>query len=62
MRHMRRRFVALYRATATEARHWIRQVRASKNYGRAKRLIRDLIVTTVPAVVTVVLTWRLDGQ
>lgn len=55
--------IAALRATVAElARGWLMHARASKNYSRAKRVAREVVVAVATAIVTASLTGLLHGR
>jgi hypothetical protein len=56
------RAAALWSTVAKWAREWLARARASKNYGRAKRLAWEVLVTVAATTITAHLTGLLHGR
>lgn len=56
------RGAALWSAVAGRSRVWVTRVRASRHYGRAKRMAWEVLVAVVAATVSALLTWLLHGR
>jgi hypothetical protein len=56
------RVAALWSTVAGWGRVWLTRARASRNYGRAKRLAWDVLVGVATATLTTLLTWLLHGR